>query len=556
MPRPIRLTIASVLAAVLLPTASAVAQEKPAAPAPRPPALIVAISVDQFSGDLFAQYREHFTGGLARLLQGAVFPNAYQGHAATETCPGHSTLMTGVRPARTGIVANYWFDPGLARADKRVYCAEDERDPASTSANPVVSAYHLKVPTLGDRVKAVSPGSLNVAVSGKDRAVVMMGGHAVDAGYWWKGNGFTSFAGRTLSPSAEAENRLAQGVIARGAPAMAVPRWCQGHARALDLGKVSLGAGRFAMERTRADQFQRSPRLDNATVSLALRLTGEMELGKRDETDVLSVSLSATDYIGHGLGNQGLEMCIQMAELDKAIGRLLAGLDARKLDYMVVLSADHGGIDLPERLDQQAYPRAVRADAALLPDALAVQVTARTGISVPSGKLLYADGPFGDYYISASLSSLEKARVSAALVGLLKAHPQVAAVFTAQQLAETPPPTSSPQEWTLQERARQSFDPRRSGDVVALLDRAVVPIPVAAPGYLATHGSPWDYDRRVPLLFWKRGMAPMEQPAPVETVDIAPTLSSLIGLDVAEGDYDGRCLDVDAGPGNSCENGL
>ena len=88
-----------------------------------------------------------------------------------------------------------------------------------------------------------------------------------------------------------------------------------------------------------------------------------------------------------------------------------------------------------------------------------------------------------------------------------------------------------------------------------LLDRAVVPIPAAGPGYVATHGSPWDYDRRVPMLFWRRGMAGFEQPAPVETVDIAPTLAALLRLNITDGDFDGRCLDLDGGQGNTCASG-
>src|ERR1044072_9755154 len=102
----------------------------PPQPPPRP-RLIVAISVDQFSADLFAEYRQHFTGGLRRLSQGAVFPAGFQSHAATETCPGHSTILTGARPARTGIVANAWVDQGATRAGKNIYCAEAERVPGS-----------------------------------------------------------------------------------------------------------------------------------------------------------------------------------------------------------------------------------------------------------------------------------------------------------------------------------------------------------------------------------------------------------------------------------------
>ena len=118
-----------------------------------PPRLIVAISIDQFSADTYAQYRARYSGGLARFNQGVVFPSGYQSHSATETCPGHSTLLTGTHPARNGIIANNWFDPGIARADKRVYCSEDLTDPASTSGNPVVSANLLKVPTLGEWMK-------------------------------------------------------------------------------------------------------------------------------------------------------------------------------------------------------------------------------------------------------------------------------------------------------------------------------------------------------------------------------------------------------------------
>ena len=104
----------------------------------------------------------------------------------------------------------------------------------------------------------------------------------------------------------------------------------------------------------------------------------------------------------------------------------------------------------------------------------------------------------------------------------------------------------------VRDRVRASFDPARSGDVVGLLDRAIVPIAVPGKGYAATHGSVWDYDRRVPLLFWRKGLAPFEQSAPVETVDIAPSLFAMLKLKVPDGAFDGRCLDLDAGAGNTC----
>ncbi len=545
-PRALTIALASLAAVITVP---ALAEDKPAAPPP--PRLIVALSIDQFSADLFAQYRRHFTGGLARLQNGAVFPSAYQGHAATETCPGHSTLLTGVRPARNGIIANNWFDLSLTRADKRVYCSEDVTDPESSADKPVVSPRFLKVPTLGEWMKRRWPGSRNVAVSGKDRAVVMMGGHAIDEGYWWKGSGFASFKGAVLSPAAVAENFVITKMIARGGKAFAAPAWCAPRDRAVAVGKDSIGQGRFSSAAKDISSFSRSPRLDAATFALAGRLVDQLKLGKGETPDLLSVSLSATDYVGHAVGSEGMEMCIQLDQLDRGMGAFFAKLDKAKIDYAVVLSADHGGVDTVERLDQQALPRAVRVDPALSPSALGKALAAQLGITGIE-PLVYGDGPFGDMYLSRALTPAQKGLALDALVAKLRAHPQVAAAFAAGELAASPTPSGSPQDWTLRDRARASFDPERSGDVVVLLDRAVSPIANPGKGYTSTHGSAWDYDRRVPLMFWRKGMNGFEQPAPVETVDIAPTLSALLGLKVPDGSFDGRCLDLDGSERNSC----
>lgn len=559
-----RRTVLSLLATAALGlSAPALAQGQAAAPAPTPapaeparPQLVLAVSIDQLSSDLFAQYREHFTGGFARLLTGAVFPSGFQSHAATETCPGHSTILTGARPARSGIIANNWFNPAIARADKKIYCSEDLSDPTSTSGNPVVSANLLKVPTLGELMKAANPATRNVAVSAKDRAVVMMGGHKIDAGYWWKGSAFTTFKGRELAPAAVRANTAASALLAKGAPALKAPAWCGSRDRAVTVGTGTVGTYRFALPKNaKPDMLRISPRMDGATVDLAIGLVDEMKLGKGGAPDVLSVSLSASDYIGHALGTEGVEMCIQMAELDANLGRLFAALDKRKIDYVVVLTADHGGHDAPERLREQAMPGASRADKALMPAALGAEITRRTLIAAPQGQpLLYGDGPFGDIYVNAAITGPTKTRVVNELLNLTRNHPQVAAVFTAAELAATPLPSGNPQDWTIKERLRASFMAERSGDVLVALNRAVTPIPEPVAGaFIATHGSVWDYDRRVPMLFWRKGMTGFEQPNPVETVDIAPTLASVIGLRLDDGAFDGRCLDLDAGAGNSCE---
>jgi len=526
------------------------AQDAAIQPAPKPPALVVAISVDQFSADLFAQYRRFFTRGLARLAEGAVFPSGYQSHAATETCPGHSTILTGVRPARNGIIANWWFDPDLGRDDKEVYCAEDESDQASTSDEPVVSAVHLRVPTIGDRLKAANPASRNVAVSAKDRAAVMMGGHAIDAAYWWKGAGFETFKGRQPDATAVVENGMLAGLIARGIGDLPVPEWCGPRDREVAIADFTIGSTRFAIPPGEGALFGRSPHVDAATASLAVRLVDQFQLGMDEVPDVLSVSFSATDFIGHAFGHEGVEMCIQLAQLDETIGRLFDALDERGIDYVAMLTADHGGIDAPERLVEQAYPAAERIDRALSTKKLSKRISEETGITVPEGRLLLGDVG-SDIYLSAGLDAGQRRTVALALIATLGEHPQVAQVFHADELAAMPMPEGSPQDWSLAQRVRASFDEKVSGDIIAVLKRGVLPIK-AKPFRVSTHGSPWDYDRRVPILFWRKGLAGFEQPAPVETVDIAPTLAALLRLDVPAGEFDGRCLDIDGGPEDTC----
>lgn len=526
--------------------APAVSQQVPAG-APR---LIVAISIDQFSADIFAQYRQHFTGGFSRLTQGAVFPAGYQSHAATETCPGHSTILTGNRPAHTGIIANSWIDQTVTTGSKVVYCAEDVARRTAGSKDYVASPVHLLVPTLGEWMKKANPAARNVAVSGKDRGALMMGGHDIDQVYWWKGKQFVTLAGRELGETAVAENAEITTLLAKGAPAFPLPAWCGRQDRAVQAGDVTVGTGHFALKAGEPEQFRVSPRLDRATLDLATKLVDEQKLGKGAVPDILAVSLSATDYVGHATGTEGAEMCIQLTQLDLALGDFFASLDKRGIDYAVVLTADHGGFDIPERLHEQALEKSARVSPAVSAEALSAALGRKYGLE-PKG-LILSDGASGDYWLRRDLDAGTKGKLIDDAKALLEADPQVEVVLSAAEIAATPMPNRSPESWTLAERARASYNPLHSGDFVVFLKRGVVPIPAPRAGYVATHGSPWDYDRRVPILFWRKGMTGFEQPSGVETVDIAPSLAALIGLKIPQGAFDGRCLDLDGGTGNTC----
>ncbi|MBT0670391.1 alkaline phosphatase family protein [Novosphingobium profundi] len=551
-----RLLPSSIALALALAASPAFAGDAANAPAvaastQEPPRLIVAISVDQFSADLFAEYRQHFSKGFTRLLKGAVFPSGFQSHAATETCPGHSTLLTGVHPARTGITANSWFEPGLARAEKEVYCVEDESDPRSSPDNPVVSPKHLKAPTLGDLLKKRDPRTINAAVSVKDRAAVMMSGHDTDAVYWFGKQGFTTFLDRKALPAVNAYNAELGRLVAAGGGEMAVPGFCAPYDRATSVGDFTIGTYKFPFAKGDFGAFSESPRGDLATAQMAVRLVDELGMGKDAVPDVLSVSFSDTDKVGHAFGTEGVEMCIQMNTLDTALGTLFDALDARGIDYEVVLSADHGGFDAPERQHQRGNRDAVRIDPALTAASLEQEVSRRTGIAVQQGPMLYGGGESGSVWLSAELTGARKQQVVDALLAILKANPQIEGAFSADEILAQPMPEGHPQDWNLIQKVRASFVPGRSGDVQMLTRRGVVP-GKAKPFKVASHGSPWDYDRRVPMLFWRAGMQGFEQPDPVETVDIAPTLAASVGLTAPAGTWDGRCLDIDASGADSC----
>ena len=531
---------------LLLATAAFLAAPASAQPA-NPPKLIVAISVDQLSADLFDQYRPHFTGGLARLSsQGTVYRNGYQSHAATETCPGHSTLLTGRHPAATGIIANIWLDQGTARADKNVYCAEDERVPGTTSLNYRVSPEHLRVSTLGDRLKAISPQSRNVAIAGKDRAAVMMGGRAVDQRWYWDGKAWaTDLAGKPQPKTIAALNRVFAASLATAQPPLTAPPLCEGKSKAYTLApNLTVGAGRLERAAGDARGVRGHPEFDGAVLAGAAGLVQEMQLGRGAATDVLSVGLSATDYVGHGMGTGGAEMCLQLLALDRSLGDFFQRLDRTGVDYAVVLSADHGVMDIPERLRDQGITQAVRADPALAPAQLGKLLAPQFGASRP---VLLGEGISGDLWVDHSLPAAIQARVLKAAAERYRAHPQVYAVYTADELKRTAIPRGAPDKWSVIQRVRASFDPARSGDLIVILKPYVSQIAAPSKGYVATHGSPWDYDRRVPIIFWRKGVAGVARSEAVGTVDILPTLGAMIGLGVPSDSVDGTCLEGAAG---------
>jgi arylsulfatase A-like enzyme len=232
-------------------------------------------------------------------------------------------------------------------------------------------------------------------------------------------------------------------------------------------------------------------------------------------------------------------MCLQLLELVRGLGDFLDVLDGTGVDYAVVLTADHGGGDIPERLAAKGVKDAAWIEPSLAPKAVDSVLARRLGIA---GPVIHAEGAIGDVYLDASLSPADRPRALAAALAFYRAQPQIYAAFAKDEIARTPMPTGSPIDWSVLQRVRASFDPERSGDIYVAAKPHVMPL-LDRTTSVSTHGSPWDYDRRVPILFWRPGFRGATVAAPAETTDIMPTLAALVELPIAPGSVDGHCLD-------------
>jgi predicted AlkP superfamily pyrophosphatase or phosphodiesterase len=524
----------------------AVAGVSQAADARPVPKLVVVISVDQFSSNLFNQYRSRYVGGLRTLAdQGLVHINGYQTHAATETCPGHSTILTGKHPNKTGIPANDWLDPVTG---KSAYCLSVPANRLAgglTGGNGPVGPDNMTATTLGDWMKDGGAGGRVFAISGKDRGAIAMAGHKADGVFWWReGFGFTTY----VEPGQTDEARLAPvkainadlKALYEGKPAT----WTYENAycRTLEADYQIAGQSWRSQLPPARVQFDNTPLLDEVTVEGAIRLIGEQKLGAGAATDVLAVSLSATDRIGHGFGTQGPEMCEQQFRLDAALGRLLEAAKAAPGGALVVLTADHGGSDFPERQAERGFPQAQRYDLEVLVQlntALKAQFKLTTNPVIFDGSGLYV---VDDRNVR--LPEPLRSKIARVAADWLATKPGIAATYTLEDLLKVPLRRgASPEDVTLKERAAMSTVAGRSPDVTVVLAPGVTPLQARLGGALSTHGTPWDYDRRVPILFWWSGGQGQERFYPVETTDIGPTLAHLIGV-TPPADIDGRCIDL------------
>ncbi len=511
------------------------------------PKLVVQITVDQLRGDLPMRYRERLRRGGFRYLmeEGTHYANAHYRHANTETAVGHATLVTGADPSHHGIVANDWIDPATGAF---VYNTEDARHHLigkEPKAHQGVSPRNLLASTIGDELVLSNAGRSRVfSVSGKDRGAILPGGHAGKAFWYSKSSGqfVTSSYYYDAYPSwAAAWNDAAPAEAYRGRSWQLLTEKFSYLAADHDdraYEAAALGMGRVFPHPYGDDKYLTlrlgiTPAVDELTLDFAKTLIREESLGQRGATDFLAVSFSATDYVGHLFGPSSLESEDTILRLDRVLAELFEAIDqAVGLENaLIVLSADHGGPDAPERA------REMGIEAGRFPfdyfkrddNPLNRAVEKRFG----RGDLI-ADHSHPYLYLNED--AIREAHLDLAEVERFIAREviKIPGVFYALSRSEIQDGrlVNAP----LQEKIRRSFASGRSGNVHLVpnpywfLHSTAEADKMGLPGLAAIHGSPWAYDTYVPIFFAGGGLEAQTVSRRVSPTDIAPTIAAYLSV--------------------------
>jgi predicted AlkP superfamily pyrophosphatase or phosphodiesterase len=490
-----------------------------------PPRLVVVIVVDQLRGDLPARTAASAAdGGFGQILRsGVIYEQAFYEHATTATAPGHATLFTGAHPSQHGIVANEWYDREAKQRVTSVRTAEH---------GPELGPWNLLATTVGDELALACGTHCRIfAVSGKDRGAILPAGHLGKA-FWFDGHGgFRS--GQYYFPSlpewvsqwnatVPQSEYPAQWALARE-PARYVA--IDADDRPFERPPEKLGRT-FPHPLGRSDDpgyfglFAHTPYLDALTLEFVRKLIDAEALGSHAAPDLLAVSLSSTDYVGHAFGPESLEAEDNLARLDGELGAFIGFLDQRlgREHYLLVLTADHGLAATPEFAATLGLATH-RLEAKTLAETVERELAAR--LHAPE-HTVSAFMPPGLYLDRSRLAAAGVTPQDAAAVvaEVLRKQPGIAYALAGDDLSAEP---------LIRDLVRNSVFYPRSGDVY------VIPEPESAlveglDVYTAYHGTPYAADRYVPLYFFGGTLAPQRIDRQVSTRSLAPTLAVVLGV--------------------------
>jgi arylsulfatase A-like enzyme len=475
----------------------------------RRPKLVLLIAADQFRYDYLPRFRQQYTSGLRILLtKGANFVNAHLEHYPTVTAIGHATMLSGATPKLSGIIGNDWFDRTSGKQVTSV--SDDQSTLIGGSPGRGSSPHRLLVSTLADEMKRAGLNSKAIGISLKDRSAILPVGRSADAAYWFDTN-----TGEFMTSTwymKELPEWVRRWNEQKHAGAFAGKSWFEAR-----LIPDSPGPGMFAA--VYGSSFG-----NDLLEQFAIRALEAEQLGRRDAVDVLSVSFSSNDAVGHAYGPDSAEARAVTIATDRSIGRLLEAAD--KLvglsNMIVAFTSDHGVAPTPEVLLSQRMPGGRLTN----PEFFAPVRKALEAAFGPGTWLLSTAGssPYFNYDLLAEkkVDPDEAQRIAAR--ALLR-EPHVARVYTREQLLNGYAPADR-----FDARVIRSFHPQRSGDLEVLLD----PFWIRSRSG-ATHGTPYMYDSHIPLILMGPGIRAGQYRREVALNDLAATLATLLDVEPPSG---------------------
>jgi predicted AlkP superfamily pyrophosphatase or phosphodiesterase len=482
----------------------------------RQPKLLVAIVIDQFRYDYLLRFGGAYSAGLARLLEhGAVFTDAHYMQATTVTAVGHSTFLSGALPSVSGIIANEWYDRESSGTVTSVSDPESKvvgGIPGAAGSSP----RRMLVDTVGDELKIrAGHNSKVISVSIKDRSAVLPGGHMADGAFW-----FDTDSSRWVTSSHYME---------------ALPQWAKNINELHPLRRY-IGARWFPFdakdesgtpfctmvagtEIRYCNGVEATPWGNEMIEEFAEAAVDGESLGRHDGTDLLAISYSSNDYVGHAVGPDDPAVRDMAIRTDRLLGNLFQKIERRigAGNMLVVLTADHGVAPVPEVNEARHMPGGRLSDV-VLNRTITEALTTRFG---PGDWLLPAAASMPYFNLKLieghALDRKDVERVAAEAAAQV---PHIARVYTRTQLL-----SGNVQQDAISRAVSAGFYGPRSGDLFILQE----------PYYLfdatgTSHGTPYEYDTHVPVIFMGPGIKPGVYHGRIAVNDVAPTLARILGL--------------------------
>ncbi len=506
------------------------------------PKLVVGIVVDQMRYDYLTRFENRFgEGGFKRMMnEGFNCKNNHFNYIPTYTGPGHASIYTGTTPKYHGIISNNWYDKD---ENKTVYCAGDESviSVGTEGAEGQMSPHRMKTTTFADENRLFTQmNGKSIGVSLKDRGAILPAGHSANAAYWFQGKLEGHFItsthymtelpnwvkkyneGDSVSKYMKEWNTLynIESYAESGTDVNAFEGGFNGKEKAsfpYDLTALSAENGGF-------DILKMTPYGNSIVADFAIAAIDGEDLGKDNITDVLAVSFSSTDYIGHNFGANSKEVQDTYLRLDQDLKRLFDALDSKvgKGEYTVFLTADHGAIHVPAYLQSVKIPASYvnsNADKQKLNNFMFNTYKSLELIENVSNNQIFLN------HARLKEMNLKLSEVQDAIVNEIIRYETVDKAYSGSVFTTTDFTTG------VEELLQNGYNQKRSGDIVFVYNPATISYSKTG----STHGSGLNYDTHTPLLFFGKGINKGSSYQKTKIVDIAPTMSALLGISFPNG---------------------